>query len=376
MEEDVRFETWQECFSALPDPRVVGRTWHKLLDILFLTLCAVMSGMDDWEAIEEWGNARLDWLRRFVPLANGIPSHDTLERVFAALDSMQFEACFVRWMNTLCPSLAGQVVAIDGKTARGARSRRSGQAALHMVSAFVCGRGITLGQWKTDAKSNEITAIPELIEALELKGATVTLDAMGCQKAIAQAVVDKGADYVFGLKGNQGTLHEQVRRLFDVTQWLHYQDFAEWGDVDGNAGHGRAERRRCIALACPARAPFDAWPGMKSVVMVEATRQTADGMTTEKRYYVSSLPPEAHRLAHAIRSHWEVENRLHWCLDVTFHEDACRTRCANAPHNLNIVRKIAMNLLRLNPLKKTLPKKRLRACLDPAYLAQVLGVSI
>ena len=149
-----------------------------------------------------------------------------------------------------------------------------------------------------------------------------------------------------------------------------------WGDVDGNAGHGRAERRRCIALACPARAPFDAWPGMKSVVMVEATRQTADGMTTEKRYYVSSLPPEARRLAHAIRSHWEVENRLHWCLDVTFHEDACRTRCANAPHNLNIVRKIAMNLLRLNPLKKTLPKKRLRACLDPAYLAQVLGVSI
>lgn len=375
MKEDIRFETWQECFSALPDPRVVGRTWHKLLDILFLTLCAVMCGMDDWEAIEEWGDARLDWLRQFVPLENGIPSHDTFERVFAALDSAQFEACFVRWMHALCPSLEGQIVAIDGKTVRGSRHRRCGQAALHMVSAFVCGRGITLGQWQTDAKSNEITAVPELIDTLELKGATVTLDAMGCQKANAQALVDKGADYVFGLKGNQGTLHEQVRRLFDVTEWLHYRDFAEWGDVANDAGHGRVERRRCIALACPAGEPFDAWAGMKSVVMVEATRQTAQGVTTEQRYYVSSLGPDAHQLAHTIRSHWEVENRLHWCLDVTFHEDACRTRRDHAPHNLNVVRKIAMNLLRLNPLKKTLPKKRLRACLDPAYLAQVLGVS-
>ena len=373
MEENIRFETWKECFAELPDPRVVGRTWHRLLDILFLTLCAVIGGMDDWEAIEEWGNARLNWLRKFVPLENGIPSHDTLGRVFAALDSVKFEACFVRWMSTLCPSLKGEIVAIDGKTARGSRER--GQAALHMVSAFVCGRGITLGQWKTQEKSNEITAVPELIDTLDLEGATVTLDAMGCQKAIAQALVEKGADYVFGLKGNQGALHEQVKRLFDVTEWMHYADFADWGHVEQGAGHGRVETRRCIALACPEGGAFDAWAGMKCVVMVEAVRQTTGNVTVEKRYFVSSLAPDSKRLASAIRHHWEVENRLHWCLDVTFHEDACRTHRDHAPQNLNIVRKIAMNLLRLNPLKKTLPKKRLRACLDPDYLAQVLGVS-
>jgi len=373
MEVGIRFETWKDCFAALPDPRVEGRTWHRLLDILFLTLCAVIGGMDDWEAIAEWGNARLDWLRQFVALENGMPSHDTLGRVFAALDSVKFEECFVRWMSVLCPSLEGEIVAIDGKTARGSRER--GQAALHMVSAFVCGRGLTLGQWKTDEKSNEITAVPALIEALDLEGAIVTLDAMGCQKAIAQALVDKGAHYVFGLKGNQETLHEQVQRLFDVTQWENYADFADWGHATEDAGHGRNEMRRCVALACPADATFAAWAGMKSLVMVEAVRQTAEDVTADKRYFVSSLPPDSQRLAEAIRSHWEIENRLHWCLDVTFHEDACRTHRDQAPQNLNIVRKIAMNLLRLNPLKKTLPKKRLRACLDCAYLAQVLGMT-
>ena len=367
-----RFQIGKECFATLPDPRVVGRTWHRLLDILFLTLCAAISGMDDWEAIEEWGHSRLDWLRQFVPLENGIPSHDTLGRVFAALDSARFEACFVHWMSALCPPLEGEIVAIDGKTARGSRERS--QAALHMVSAFVCGHGITLGQWKTDDESNEITAVPELIAALDLKGATVTLDAMGCQKAIAQALVDKGADYVFGLKGNQETLHEQVKKLFGVTEWENYADFAGWGHATQEAGHGRIEVRRCIALASPSAGGCAAWAGMRSVAMLESMRQTAQDVTVEKRYYISSLAPDSQQLAHAIRSHWEVENRLHWCLDVTFHEDACRTRRDHAPHNLNIVRKIAMNLLRLNPLKKTLPKKRLRACLNSAYLAQVLGV--
>lgn len=373
MEVEVRFEIWKESFAGLPDPRVVGRTSHRLLDILFVTLCAVICGMDDWEAMEEWGQARLGWLRQFVALENGIPSHDTLARVFAALNPAQFEACFVRWMNALCPSLEGEVVAIDGKTLRGSRDRQ--QAALHMVSAFVCGRGLTLGQWKTDAKSNAITAMPELIGALDLQGATVTVDAMGCQKAIAQALVDQGADYVLGLKGNQGTLHKAVKALFEVTEWQNYAEFAGWGHVEQDAGHGRVERRRCIALARPLGKPFADWAGMQSVVMVESLRQTEEKVTAEKRYFVSSLPPDSKRLAQAIRSHWEIENRLHWCLDVTFGEDACRTRCDHAPQNMNVVRKIAMNLLRVNPLKKTLPKKRLRACLNPAYLAQVLGIT-
>jgi len=375
MEIEVNFETWKTCFAELPDPRVVGRTSHRLLDILFLTLCAVVCGMDDEEAIEEWGEVRLDWLRRFVPLENGIPSHDTIGRVLAALKPAKFQACFVRWMAALCPSLAGEVVAIDGKTVRGSRVTKSGVPAIHMVSAFVCGRGITLGQVKTAEKSNEIAAIPELLDGLNLTGATVTIDAMGCQKAIAQKLTDQGVDYVFGLKGNQSTLHDAVKTLFDVAEWQHYRTFANWGHADENAGHGRVERRRCVALPCPASAPFADWPGIESVTMVESTRQAEGKITTEKRYFVSSLASDSKRLACAIRSHWEVENRLHWCLDMTFGEDACRVRTDHAPENLNIVRKIAMNLLRLSPLKKTLPKKRLRACLDPGYLAQVLGVA-
>ncbi|HEX7643150.1 MAG TPA: ISAs1 family transposase [Burkholderiaceae bacterium] len=372
---EVDITTWMECFGDLPDPRVEGRTLHRLVDILFLTLCAAICGVDDEEAVEEWGEARLEWLRQFVPLENGIPSHDTISRVLAALHPAKFQACFKRWVATLCPSLAGEVVAIDGKTARGSRDAKSGLPPIHMVSAFACGHGITLGQVKTDEKSNEITAIPELIEALDLAGATVTLDAMGCQKKIAQTIVDRDADYVFGLKGNQDTLHAAVQQLFDVAEWQNYVDFSDWGHVTEDAGHGRRERRRCIALPCPAGAPFDAWAEMKSVVMVESARRTGDKTTVEKRYYVSSLPPDAKRLAQAIRSHWAIENRLHWCLDMTFGEDACRVRKDYAPENLNIVRKIAMNLLRLNRLKKSLPKKRLRACIDPAYLAQILGVA-
>lgn len=375
MQIEVHFETWKECFAGLPDPRVEGRTLHRLSDVLFLTLCGVICGMDDEEAIEEWGEARLDWLRQFVPLENGIPSHDTIGRVLAALNPVKFQACFTRWMAALCPSLDGEIVAMDGKTARGSRDENCGLPAIHMVSAFVCRHGITLGQVKTDEKSNEITALPELIDTLELKGATVTVDALHCQKSTAQAIVDKGAQYVFGLKGNQGTLHAQVKALFDVTEWQNYRTFADWGHAAENAGHGRMEGRRCIALSCPDDAPFDGWPGMKSVVMVESMRQTASQVAAETRYFVSSLPPDAKRLAQAIRSHWEIENRLHWCLDVTFGEDACRVRKDHAPENLNIMRKIAINLLRLSPVKKTLPKKRLRACLDPAYLAQVLGVA-
>lgn len=372
---EVKLDTWMACFAELRDPRVAGRTSHRLLDIMFLTLCATICGMDDEEAIAEWGRARQDWLRQFVPLENGIPSHDTIGRVLAALNPTTFQACFLRWMATLCPSLAGQIVALDGKTARGSRNARAAAPAIHMVSAFVCRHGLTLGQVKTDDKSNEITALPELIDALDLKGATVTLDAMGCQKAIAQQLTDGGARYVFGLKGNQGTLHEQVQRLFTVTEWSEPREFAEWGHATHDRGHGRREWRRCVALARPEHDVFAAWAGLKSVAMAETVRQTNDKVTIEKRYFISSLPPNDKRLAHAIRSHWEIENRLHWCLDVTFGEDACRVRTDHAPENLNTVRKIALNLLRLDPLKKTLPKKRLRACLDPHYLAQVLGAS-
>ena len=375
MEVEVNFEGIKECFEGLRDPRVVGRTSNKLVDILFLTLCAILCGMDDWEAVEDWGKERLDWLRQFVDVDNGIPSHDTISRVFAALDSATFQACFIKWMGTLCPSLDGQIVAIDGKTARGSHERRYGKQAIHMVSAFVCGHGLMLGQVKTAEKSNEITAIPELIEALDLCGSIATIDAMGCQKEIAKAIVGKGADYVFGLKGNQGTLSSQVKHSFDVTEWHNYQHFSSWGHRTEEQGHGRVETRRCVALACDHWENIEAWAGMKSVTMVESVRQSDAGFSSEKRYFISSLAPDSEKLAHAIRSHWEIENRLHWCLDMTFHEDASRIRIDHAPENLNIVKKIAMNLLRLNPLKRSLPKKRLKACLNNHYLAEVLGIS-
>jgi predicted transposase YbfD/YdcC len=372
---EICLETLKECFAELPDPRVVERTSHSLVDILFLTLCAVICGMDDWESIEVWGEVRLDWLRQFVPLENGIPSHDTIARVFAALDSKQFQASFLRWMSSLCPSLEGQIVAIDGKTARGSHDRSIGKRAIHMVSAFVCGHGITLGQWKTEEKSNEITAIPELIKVLELKGATVTLDAMGCQKDIAQAIVDKEAHYVLGLKGNQGTLSQRVKDFFDQTQWHNYEGFSNWGVRSQVSGHGRIDTRRCVALPCDDWDGIEAWAGLKSIVMIESIRQTDNGVSSEKRYYISSLEPDSKKLAHAIRSHWEVENRLHWCLDVTFGEDANRTRKDHAPENLNIMRKITMNILRLSPVKRSIVKKRLRASLNNDYLAEIMGVA-
>ncbi len=330
--------------------------------------------MDDWEAVEDWGKERLEWLRQYVEVDHGIPSHDTISRVFAALDSATFQACFIKWMATLCPSLDGQIAAIDGKTARGSHERRHGKQAMHMVSAFVCGHGLTLGQVKTAEKSNEITAIPELIEALDLRGSIITLDAMGCQKEIAKAIVGKGADYVFGLKGNQSTLSSQVKHSFEVTEWHNYPYFSGWGHRTKGRGHGRSESRRYVALACDHWENIEAWTGMKSVTMVESLRQTDAGISSEKRYYISSLAPDSEQLAHAIRSHWEIENRLHWCLDMTFHEDVSRVRIDHAPENLNIVKKIAMNLLRLSPLKRSLPKKRLKACLNNNYLAEVLGI--
>ena len=223
MEVRVDYEDLKACFEGLQDPRVIGRTTHPLEAILFLTLCAVLCGMDDWESIEQWGNNRVQWLSEFIDVSNGIPSHDTISRVFAALDSALFQERFVLWMSTLVPSLEGQIVAIDGKTVRGSRQRRCGKQAIHLVSAFVCGHGLTLGQLKTQEKSNEITAIPELIEALELRGSIVTIDAMGCQKEIAAAIVGRQADYVLALKGNQDTLLRQVKHFFDTTEWLNYR---------------------------------------------------------------------------------------------------------------------------------------------------------
>lgn len=369
-------ESLQTCFSEMSDPRVVGRTSHSLRDILVLTICAVVAGADDWEYVEMWGTEKIDWLKQYLSLDNGIPSHDTIGRVFSALDSRQFQSCFTEWVATICTRLHGDVIAIDGKTARRSHDRKLGKKALHVVSALLGSHGITLGQLSTDEKSNEITAIPKLIDMIDIEGSIVTIDAMGCQTEIANKIIEKGGDYVLGLKGNQGKLSEQVKDFFDIAEQESYKNVAAFEDISYDKGHGRIETRRCVALSASYFENTEAWRGIQSMVMVESTREIGDKISREKRYYISSITPNANLLASAIRAHWGIENQLHWCLDVTFREDACRVRKDNASENFNIIRKIALNLLKTNATRKlTVAKKRQLATLNNDYLAEVLGMA-
>jgi predicted transposase YbfD/YdcC len=364
----------EEAFGDLKDPR--SRTpEYDLSGMLMVALCAILCGADSWVAIQTWGDEKLDWLRRHIPLEHGIASHDTFGRVFAALNPKQFEACFIRWMSHLCPALVGQVVAIDGKTVRGSLQR--GERAIHLVSAYGCGLGAVLGQVRTADKSNEITAIPELLDALLLKGAIVTIDAMGCQSAIAARIVKAGADYVLAVKGNQPSLLTHIRATLEAIERVPPTDrdvfITEHREVEKD--HGRIETRRCIASDILTRWQQPAlWPGMRSIVMVEATREIGEKITTECRYYVSSLPPDAAHIAHAVRSHWRIENSMHWVLDVAFGEDQCRVRVDNAAQNFAILRRIVLNLLRQDRKAKVgLKIRRLKACMNDCYLAQLLG---
>ena len=365
-----------DSFSSLPDPRVIGRTTYDLVDIMVLTVCAVLCGADDWEAVEIWGNAKRTWLRQYIPLENGIPSHDTIGRVFAALAASTFQDCFTRWVASVCGSLEGQVVAIDGKTMRGSHHRGAGKKAIHMVSAFASEQGITLGQLKTEEKSNEITAIPALLAMLELKGSIVTIDSMGCQTEIAKAIIGKDADYVLALKGNQSNLHDQVDTFFRIAEQNDYKNLDAKPEITCEKGHGRIETRRVVALPAKWLEGVQSWSGLESMIMVEAIREIGDKRTKECRFYISSLPANSKRLGEVIRAHWAIENSLHWCLDVTFNEDGCRVRTDNAAENFNLIRKITMNLLRQDTsMKRSIPKKRMYASLYDDYLATVLGLT-
>ena len=364
----------EDAFGELRDPR--SRTpAHDLSEMLVVALCAILSGADSWVAIQIWGEEKLEWLRGYVPLRNGIPSHDTFGRVFAALNPRQFEACFTRWMSGAFPTLSGEVIAIDGKTVRG--SHRNGERAIHLVSAFGSGLGVVLGQVRTADKSNEITAIPELLDALLLKGAIVTIDAMGCQQAIARQLVTSGADYVLAVKENQPTLLVEVRTTLEAIDRLASDDrwdcSSEYREVEKD--HGRIETRRCLVSDVMNTWRAAAlWPGMHSIAMVEATREIGETVSVERRYYVSSLPADATRIAHAVRSHWRIENSLHWVLDVAFGEDQCRVRVEHAAQNFAILRRITMNLLRKDTQTKAgLKIRRLKAATSDNYRAQLLG---
>lgn len=373
-----------EHFATLTDPRRDHLKEHRLIDIVTIVLCAVICGADDWVAVETFGRAKAAWLRTFLALPGGIPSHDTFGRVFARLDPDEFRRCFLSWVRAVVGAPGEQVVAVDGKTLRRSHDRRAGKEALHLVSAWATASGLVVGQVATDAKSNEITAIPALLRLLALEGSTVTIDALGCQTAIAAQIVGQGADYVLALKDNHPALHERVRLAFADARaaagtTLPLAELAPHTTTDKN--HGRIERRRCLAIGDPDYLayvdPDHAWPNLRSVVLIESTRRMGEAVTTEARHYLSSLPADAATLARAIRSHWGIENRLHWVLDVAFREDDSRVRVGHAPENLAIIRHFALNLLRQERSQRSgLATKRLRAALDDTYLRTVLdGVS-
>jgi predicted transposase YbfD/YdcC len=370
-----------EHFATLTDPRRDHTKAHGLLDIVAITLCAVICGADGWVDVATFGRVKETWLRTFLALAGGIPSHDTFGRVFALLDPDEFRRCFLSWAQAVVGPPREQVVAIDGKTLRRSHDRAGGKAALHLVSAWATEYGLVVGQVATDAKSNEITAIPALLKLLALEGATVTIDAMGCQTAIARQIVEQGADYVLALKDNHEKLHDRVERTFAdasaaVGTTLPLADLKSHTTRD--KGHGRIERRRCLAIGDPAYLayidPDGAWPNLRSVVLIESTRRVGTTVSTEARHYLSSLPADAKALGAAIRSHWGIENRLHWVLDVAFREDDCRVRVGHAPENLAIVRHFALNLLRREPSRRaSVATKRLCAALDDTYLRSILN---
>lgn len=366
-----------EQFRQIEDPRVEGRTDHDLLDILVLALCAVMSGAEGWDDIEDWGRAREGWLGRYLGLRNGIPGHDTIRRVFEALSPRQLETCFAVWMRQVCPGVDGRIIAIDGKSLRGAASPARGLRTLHQVSAYAAEYGLTLGQVACEEKSNEIAAIGELLPTLALEGAVVTIDAMGCQTAIAEQIVDAGGDYVLAVKDNQGHLAEALRDFFGTLNTPGYPSREVSVHETLDKGHGRIETRRCVSvdnldwldtLGLKTR-----WKNLTSVACIESVRTIGDKIESERRYVISSMSADSRRILHAVRTHWSIENGLHWCLDVTFGEDACPIRLRNAALNFSFLRRVALNLFRSDTSRKiSLPKKRKAAAWNPDYLAQLL----
>ena len=363
----------QDHFADLTDPRV-RKVTYPLINVVVIAVCAVICGADDFVAIAEFGRKRREWLARFLDLEQGIPSHDRFNAIFAAIKPAEFEKCLLSWITALHEISDGQVIALDGKTLRRSFDTASGKTAIHMVSAWATANQISLGQVVVDTKSNEITAIPKLLQILELSHALVTIDAMGCQTSIARDIVEAGGDYVLAVKGNQPTLHqgiaaffaEQVKEDFAGTQVRRY--------VTEETGHGRHERRSYFLCPVPEDLPDRRrWPKLRAIGMaVNQTRR--DGKdSTEIRYYILSKYLSGRRFAGAVRDHWSIENRLHWQLDVTFQEDQCRLRKGHADTNFSILRRTALSLLKNNStLKVGIKNKRLTAAWDETYLEEVL----
>jgi predicted transposase YbfD/YdcC len=368
-----------EFFETLPDPRVERTRRHPLPNIMVIALLAMICVGEGWEDMEEFGLAKQEWLGKFLDLRHGTPSADTFRRVLSALEPKAFNGCFIAWVQALSGGTAGKLVPIDGKTVRHSFNRATGKKALHLVSAWIADNRLTLGQIATEEKSNEITAIPKLLDLLDIGGATISVDAMGCQKDIAAKIIDKGGDYVMGLKGNQGTAHQEVKAFFAAAGGNDFGD-AEHSfhqTVDGSE-HGRQEVRRVwSSQELGWFEDLSKWKGLRSIIMIESERTVGEETSIERRYYWSSHVLDAKSFAAMIRGHWGIENELHWCLDVGFGEDQSRIRTDHGPENIALLRKIAMNLAKSERShKRGIQAKRKLAAWNDAYLLKLLTAGL
>lgn len=370
--------TIADHFAQMSDPRIDRTKRHKLIDILTIAICAVICGADSWVAIELYGCTKYEWLKTFLELPNGIPSHDTFARVFAQLNPQEFQSCFLNWMKSIQKITLGEVVAIDGKSLCSSYDKSNESCAIQMVSAWATTNKLVLGQVKVDKKSNEITAIPELLKVLELSGCIVTIDAIGCQKEIVKLITQQSADYVITLKKNQGNLYDSVENLFQTGISTSFEGIEHSTYKTEETGHGRHEIRNYVMLTGIGAQldPDSVWSKFSSVGMVESIRLSDGKTTVETRYFISSLIKNAEEFSNAVRSHWGIENSLHWVLDVALKEDDCRIRKDNAPQNFAVLRQIAVNLLgKEKRVKRGIKNKQFLAAMDNNYLLSVLALA-
>ncbi|SDJ34394.1 Predicted transposase YbfD/YdcC associated with H repeats [Ferrimonas sediminum] len=368
----MHIDSFSQHFAVIQDPRQSAKITYPLFDVLFLTVCATIAGMDGWEDIEDFGEAHLDWLQSKGLFREGLPVHDTIARVVSSVEPSQFQDCFLKWMQAVSASSEGELIAIDGKVLRGSYNREDRKSTIHMVSAFATANGVVMGQVKTQEKSNEITAIPELLKLLDVSGCLVSIDAMGCQTDIASQIVKQGGDYLLAVKGNQENLAKVVQKaLAPVSQKNHTSTIGQ--------GHGRVEAHEYHVLpATDIAAELPVWEGLKTIGVAIGYRLDSTGKESlDYRYYISSAELTPERFADAVRGHWEIESRLHWVLDVTMNEDACQIYRGNAAEVLAGVRHMALNMLRLETGKKaSIRRKQKMAAMNSAYLEQVILAGI